>query len=86
MSFSLYIKSVEKILSYDFDNFLVGHGARLLPRSRMDEFLQVAKEIDLEKSIKVSFGGFDNLNSYVYTKYKLYDQDGAGVVFDPDKL
>ena len=83
---SVYIKSVEKILSYDFDNFLVGHGARLLPRSRMDEFLQVAKEIDLDKSIKVSFGGFDNLNSYVYTKYKLYDQDGAGVVFDPDKL
>lgn len=83
---SVYIKSVEKLLTYDFDNFLVGHGARLLPKYRMDEFLLTAKEIDISKSIKVSFGSFEDLNSYCYTKYKLYDQDGAGVVFDPDKL
>lgn len=82
----VYINSLEVILSYDFDNFLVGHGARLLPRYRMEEFLKTAKEINLEESVKVVFEEQEHLNSYCYTKYELYDQNGCGVVFDPDKL
>ena len=81
-----YIKSVENLLTYDFDNFLVGHGMRLFPRYRMEEFLQTAKEIDLSKSVKVEFNNFENCNSYCYSKYRMYDQDKSGVVFDPAKL
>lgn len=83
---STYIKSVEHLLTYDFDNFLVGHGMRMLPRYRMEEFLQTAKEIDLSKSVKVTFNNFDDCNSYCYSKYKMYDQDKSGIVFDPTKL
>lgn len=81
-----YINGLEKLLEYDFDKFLVGHGARILERPRMVSFLNIAKEIDLEKSVKVSFNNFDNLNSYCYTHDKMYDQNGCGIVFDPNKL
>lgn len=81
-----YITNLKNILKYDFDNFLVGHGARLLPKKRMYSFLEIAETIDLEKSIRVSFNNFDNLNSYCYSHDKLYDQNGCGIVFDPNKL
>ena len=81
-----YIKMLEEVLKLDFDNFLVGHGARMFPRSKMIDFLNVAKEIDLEKSVKVSFQNFEQLNSYCYTEGELYNQDQCGIVFDPNKL
>lgn len=82
-----YIKMLERTFMLPFDKILLGHGAgTTLDRSRVDEFLKVAKEIDLKKSVKVTFNNFENLNSYCYTPYKMYDQSGAGIVFDPDKL
>lgn len=81
-----YVENLKNILKYDFENFLVGHGARLLPKERMYSFLEIAETIDLSKSIKVSFDNFDNLNSYCYSHSKLYDQNGCGIIFDPNKL
>lgn len=49
-------------------------------------FLEVAKNIDLNSSVKVSFKNFENSNSYCYTKGMMYNQDDTGVVFDPNKL
>lgn len=78
---------LERTLKLDFDYILLGHGAgTLLPKSRVIEFLNTAKELDLSKSVKVTFNHFENLNSYCYTKYKLYDQSGSGIVFDPKKI
>lgn len=83
---SEYVNALQKILEYDFNDFLVGHGARLLPKQRMYTFLDIAKNIDLDKSIKVSFKNFEHLNSYCFTHDKMYDQNGCGIVFDPNKL
>ena len=83
---TVYVKYLKELLKYDFDNFLVGHGARLLPRERMYAFLKIAEEIDLSKSVKVSFDNFDDLNSYCFTHDRMYDQDGCGIIFDPNKL
>ena len=83
---SEYIKMLEEVLKLEFDNFLVGHGARMFPRSKMIDFLNVAKEIDLDKSVKVSFQNFEQLNSYCYTEGEMYNQDQCGIVFDPNKL
>jgi hypothetical protein len=58
----------------------------MFPRSKMIDFLNVAKEIDLEKSVKVSFQNFEQLNSYCYTEGEMYNQDQCGIVFDPNKL
>ncbi len=83
----IYIKMLERTLKLDFDYILLGHGAgTLLPKNRVIEFLNTAKELDLSKSVKVTFNHFENLNSYCYTKYKLYDQSGSGIVFDPKKI
>lgn len=83
----IYIKMLERTLLIPFTHVLLGHGAgKLIPRSRVEEFLDVAKNIDLEKSVRVSFNNFDNSNSYCYTTGTMYNQDHAGIVFDPDKL
>lgn len=82
-----YISMLKRVLMLDFNNILVGHGnGKLLDKSRMKEFYTVACSIDLDKSVKVTFNNFNDLNSYCYTTYKMYDQDGAGIVFDPNKL
>lgn len=81
-----YIESLENLLKYDFKEFLVGHGPKkLLPKSRMEEFLKVAKEIDINKSIKVNASD-EGIETYCYANVPLYDQNGAGVVFTPSKL
>ncbi len=84
---STYIKMLKRTLNLAFDNFLVGHGAgKLLPKKRMMEFLDVAESIDLSKSVRVRFNHFENANSYCYTKGTMYNQDDAGIVFDPNNL
>ncbi len=83
---STYIEMLEETLKLEFDNFLVGHGARMFPRQKMIDFYNVAKNIDLNESVKVSFQNFDHLNSYCYTKGEMYNQDHCGIVFDPNKL
>lgn len=82
----IYIKMLERVLKLDFDNFLVGHGMMMLPKQRMYEFLDVAKNIDLSKSVKVTFDQFEELNSYCYTNGTMYDQNDSGIVFDPNKM
>lgn len=83
---NVYVKMLEEVLKYEFNNFLVGHGARLFPKQKMYDFYEIAKNIDLEKSVKVSFNNFDHLNSYCYTLGRMYNQDDCGIVFDPNKM
>ena len=83
---SVYLNSLREVLKLEFDNFLVGHGARMFPRSKMVDFYNIANTIDLDKSVKVSFNNFDDLNSYCFTHGKMYDQDDCGIVFDPNKM
>lgn len=83
---STYVHMLERTLTLSFDHILLGHGAgKLLPRQKVFDFLNIAKTIDLKKSVKVSFSNF-NQNSYCYTLGKLYDQNDCGVVFDPKKM
>lgn len=81
-SVSTYIKMLERTLKLDFDNFLVGHGAKMYERSKMVDFLNVAKDIQLDKAFKTDFGE----NAYCYTKGVLYGPNDCGVVFDPNKM
>lgn len=84
---STYIQMLERTLRLDFNGILLGHGAgTLLPRSKVLDFLNVAKTIDLKKAVKVSFNNFENTNSYCYTLGKMYDQNDCGIIFDPNKM
>ena len=82
-----YINMLERTLKLNFTHVLLGHGkGSLVDRSRVEEFLYVAKTINLEKSVKVSFNNFENSNSYCYTEGTMYNQDHAGIVFDINRL
>lgn len=82
-----YIKMLEETNKIPFKGILVGHGVGIiLPRQKMIDFLNCAKNIDMEKSVQVYFNNFDHLTSYCYTLGKMYDQNDVGVVFDPNKL
>lgn len=82
-----YVKMLERVNKLDFEHILVGHGKGiLLPRQKMIDFYEVAKNIDLEKSVQVYFNNFDHLTSYCYTTGVMYNQDHVGVVFDPNKM
>ena len=85
-SVSDYIKSIEKVLSYDFDYFLVGHGAKLIKKEVMKEYLACAKSLDLSKAKKVTFKNFEECNSYEYSTDYLYSPNGCGIVFDINKI
>lgn len=85
-SVSKYIESVKKVLEYDFDYFLVGHGPKLIPKETMKEYLDCATHIDLNKIKKADFANFSNPNSYSYCTDYLYSPKGCGVVFDITKM
>ena len=83
----IYINMLENILKLPFDGILLGHGAgQMLPKSKVEAFLACAKALKVEEAVKVTFNDFENLNSYCYTKGKMYDQNDVGIVFDPNKL
>ena len=81
-----YVDMLHQVLKLEFDNFLVGHGARMFPRERMYEFLKVAEELDMNKAVKVSFNNFEEYDVYCYTEGVMYNQDHAGIVFDPKRI
>lgn len=85
-----YVKTIKNVLSYDFDNFIVGHTTGLLPKDKMIEYLNCAEDlikgINSENIEKVSFTNFDDIDSYAYCTDKLYSSNGCGVVFDKNKL
>ena len=81
-----YILSLQKVLQYDFDYFLVGHGARLLPKDDMKDYLACAKSLDISKAKRVSFKNFEECESYEYSTDYLYSPKGCGIVFDINKI
>lgn len=83
---SQYTKMLERVLKIPFTSFLVGHGARMFPKSKMEQFLNIASTIDISKAVKVSFEQFEHLNSYCYTLGQMYDQNDCGIIFNPNKM
>ena len=81
-----YVKTVENILKINFDNFIVGHVPGLLSKDIMKEYYECAKNVDLNKSEKVSFNNFEGFESYAYCTDYLYSKKGCGVVFDKNKM
>jgi len=82
----LYIEMLERTLKLDFEYFFVGHGSKKYKKEDMQKFLSVAKDVNIEKSFKVSFDGFDDCNSYCFTHGKLYGPGDCGIVFDSNKM
>ena len=82
---SKYIEMLERVIKLDFEEFLVGHDARLFKKEEMVGFLELAKRVDPKKSFKVNYEGFEN-NSYCYTEAIDKEHITSAVIFNPDKI
>lgn len=84
---SEYIQMCKRIYSLEFDKFLGGHIPQLMEKSDILKFIDVAKKIDIDKSEKVVYEDFEDLNSYAFSiNGKIYSPNSIGLLFDPNKL
>lgn len=83
----VYLNMLKETIKLPFDGFLLGHGAgQIMPKDDILKYIKVTEDIDLDKSVKVSFNHFDHLNSYCYSEYKVHEPGKWGIIFNPDKL
>lgn len=86
-SVKVYIETLQRALTLPFTGFLLGHGTgQVMPKEIINEYLKVAREIDMNKAVKVSYNHFEHLDSYCYSDYKPYEAGKWGIMFSPDKL
>ncbi len=84
---SVYLQTLKKALTLNFQGFLLGHGTgQIMPKADIEKYLDISSRIDLSKSIKVSYNHFEHLDSYCYTDYTPYEAGKWGIMFSPDKL
>ncbi|MEZ0537055.1 MBL fold metallo-hydrolase [Caldicellulosiruptoraceae bacterium PP1] len=85
---SAYINTLRKIKELDFNYFLTSHNLDLLPKRRIDDFLECALNIDINKSKPFDHPFFKEYNAYVYNHGNLdfNHPNFASIVFSPEKL
>ena len=82
-----YIEMCKRTMKLEFDYFYAGHSLLKFNKELIIDFIKVAEEIDVERSEKVVFPNFEDLNSYAFSiNGKVYTQGAIGLLYDPDKL
>ena len=87
---SVYKKSLEHLLSYDFDEFLLGHGAGLMKKPFLTRLLELTNNAlagkDKELYAPFSSDGFENPGSVSYCEGKPYEAGKCGIIFNLNNL
>jgi glyoxylase-like metal-dependent hydrolase (beta-lactamase superfamily II) len=73
-----YIKMLERVIKLPFDTFFVGHQDDPRPKSEMERYMNVAKNIDIEKSSP--YRAFMGLSGTIY------EEGDVAIVYNPEKL
>lgn len=82
-----YIEMCKRTLDLEFDHFYAGHSLLKFKKDIIEDFIYVAESIDVEKSEKVVFPNFEDLNSYAFSiNGKVYTPGAIGLLYDPNKL
>lgn len=83
-----YINTLTELKKLDFEYILTSHSKDLLPKNRIDDFLNCAKNIDLKKSKPFSHPLIKNENVFVYNhgNFGINHPNFASIVFSPEKL
>jgi len=83
-----YIKTLEKINSLDFDQFIISHYHSTLPKSKINDYIECAKNIDVEKSKPFEFPPFKDLKALIYSHKdrEPSDPDFAAIIYTKDRL
>lgn len=87
---SKYKESLEYLLSYDFDSFLLGHGAGLMQKPFLTRLLELTenalKGIDKDKYEPFTSAGFENPGSVSYCEGRPYEAGKCGIIFNLNNL
>lgn len=85
-----YLKSLDKLLEYDFEKFLLGHGAGYLDRSFMYRVKQKVEEVLSGKYendyVPYNAPGFEVGGTLAYCEGKPYEQGKCGIIFNINNL
>lgn len=85
-----YLNSINKLLEYDFETFLLGHGAGLMNRSFMYRLKAVTEEV-LSGKVDDKFEpytatGFEIEGTVSYCEGKPYEAGKCGIIFNKYKI
>lgn len=83
-----YIRTLRKINSLDFDNFIISHHAGLLPKSKINDYIECATSIDIEKSKPYDFPPFKELKALIYSHgdRDISDPHYTSIIYTVDRL
>ena len=87
---SVYLKSLENLLEYDFDKFLLGHGAGLMDRSFLYRLLDITKQVlnkeNTDQYVPFSSPGFENPGTVSSCEGRPYEAGKCGIIFNLNNL
>lgn len=87
MDLSTYARSLHKLETYEFDNFLTGHSDKLMPKSDLNGWIRVAENPDLDncRQEKENYFAPRVHPVTVWTKGDIKRKE-ANIMIDPNKL
>ena len=75
----IYIDMLKRVSNLDFETMQMSHDKAIFPKSDIGKYLQVAQHIDMEKASPYDYN-YETLGGY------LFEEDGFGIVFNPNNL
>lgn len=85
-----YLSSLEKLLCYDFDTFLLGHGAGLLDRKFMYRLVDITKKVIsgeyIDFYVPYLAPGFEVDGCFCLCEGKVYESGKCGILFNINKI
>lgn len=85
-----YLESLNKLLNYDFESFLLGHGAGLLDRVFMYRLVEITEKVlsgkFVDQYVPYSAPGFEQEGTFSLSESKLYEAGKCGILFNINKL
>ena len=89
-SLTKYLDSLNKLLKFNFDKFLLGHGAGLLDRSFMYRLVEITEKVlsgkHVDKYVPYSAPGFEEEGTFSLSESRLYETGKCGILFNINKL
>lgn len=85
-----YLNSLYKLLDYDFNSFLLGHGAGLMDRSFMYRLVEITKKVISgeykDQYVPYSAPDFEEEGTFSLSESKLYEAGKCGILFNINKI
>ncbi|HZJ57674.1 MAG TPA: MBL fold metallo-hydrolase [Clostridia bacterium] len=83
-----YIETLNKINGIDFDRFIISHNKDILPKEKINVYIECATNIDIDKSKPFHFPPFKDVKALMYSHgdRRRDDPDFAAIIYTADRL